>query len=705
MNKSISKITHLLYRNRWIAISAFISVFGGLVVYLLMTPRLYLAKVRLILDEKPASSISPLGKDISQTSGDNNKALATQEELIRSKKVLSKAILLYKQSQDAELPDITLGNVKKEISTQTVPGTQILEISFRHQDPTATVNLLNLIAKGVVQENSETIRSEARATREFLENQIPHRQQQLVSIEASISQFKQKYNIVSLAETDNKRLTTSIAEAEKISQQISADLRQSQARRNQLSKVIGKSNSPETYQSIRTGQHPDLINLRNKLVDVESQLNAARENLTEEHPEFQKLLKERNASRFLYQQRLSSISNSQQNSPDINNDVASDKVTQDFSEQLVLSGIESNELKQKLISTQDHLSKLNARRQQYPSLEKTLASLNRQMETASQSVKLLKQKLDEARIAEAQLVSNLRIIEEAEKAGNPAFPNVPSLLFLGTVAAFLFSTGIVLVIDGMDNKLRDVDDIEGLIDLPLLGVIPIQVTRSLEPTPSFDLYSDPPLFESFRALSKNIQYRNDTEGKVVIVTSAISGEGKSHIASNLAVLSAIMSRKTLLIDADFRRPSIHSAFKLSREPGLLDVLKDGSEEAYSNSIKSTSIRNLSVMTSGKFSFDYITSFESGAVDTTLTSLAKEYEFIVVDTPPVMACSDVLTLGHDRHQTIMVARLDITPTDVFKRAVNILESNDINLSGLVVNGGTSRNNNYYQYLKNDYQLAS
>lgn len=705
MNKSISKIVHLLYRNRWVATSAFISVFGGLIIYLLFTPRLYLAKVRLILDEQPANSISPLGRDISQTPGNNNKALATQEELIRSKKVLSKAIVLYKQGQDEKSPEITLGSVKKEISTQTVPGTQILEISFRHQDPTATVNLLNLIAKGVVQENSETIRSEARATREFLENQIPHRQQQLVSIEASISQFKQKYNIVSLEETDNKRLTTSIADAEKISQQISADLRQTQARRSQLSKVIGKNTSPETYQSIRTGQHPDLISLRTKLVDVDSQLNIARENLTEEHPEFQKLLKERNAAHFLYQKKLSSISKTRQGNLDINSDVASDKVTQSFSEQLVLSGIESNELKQKLISTQAHLSKLNARRQQYPALEKTLASLNRQMETASQSVKLLKQKLDEARIAEAQLVSNLRIIEEADKPGVPAFPNIPSLMFLGTVAAFLFSTGIVLVIDGMDNKLRDVDDVEGLIDLPLLGVIPSQLINSLEESPSFDLYSDPTLFESFRALSKNIQYRNDSEGKVIIVTSAISGEGKSHVASNLAVLSAIMSKKTLLIDADFRRPSIHSAFKLSREPGLLDVLKDNSEEVYSNSIKKTSIKNLSIMTSGKFSFDYITSFESGAVDTTLVNLAKDYEFIVIDTPPVMACSDVLTLGHDRHQTVMVARLDVTPTDVFKRAVNILESNDINLSGLVVNGCTSKNNNYYQYLKNDYLLAS
>lgn len=220
MDQPISKILKIIYRNRWAASGTFLSVFGGLVIYLWITPRLYSARVRLILDEKPASSISPLGRDLAQTPGDNSKALATQEELIRSQRVLSKAITRYRQSLNQSVAqEITLGDVKSELQTQVVPGTQIIEISFRNQDPEATAALLNLVATGVVQENVETIRSEARATRQFLENQIPQRQQQLVSIEAAISQFKQNYNIVSLEDTDNKRLTESIADAEKNAQE------------------------------------------------------------------------------------------------------------------------------------------------------------------------------------------------------------------------------------------------------------------------------------------------------------------------------------------------------------------------------------------------------------------------------------------------------------------------------------------------------
>lgn len=705
MDQTISKILKVIYRNRWAASGTFLSVFGGLIIYLWITPRLYSAEVRLILDEKPASSISPLGRDLAQTPGDNSKALATYEELVRSKRVLSKAIVRYKQSVDPSVAQtITLGGIKSELKTEVVPGTQIIELSFRHQDPEVTAALLNLIATGVVQENAETIRSEARATRRFLENQIPQRQQQLVSIEAAISQFKQNYNIVSLEETDSKRLTESIANAEENAQQISAELRQVQTRNLALSQVTDKRNTQETYQSIRGGQHPDLTSLREKLASLESQLALKRESLTEEHPDVQQLLTEKNATQLLYQEKLSSLSNTPSEFQDVNG-VAADTVTQQLSEKLILSDIERNELGQKLLSTRAHISDLNKRRQQYPILEKTLASLTRQMETAAQSVNLLKQKLDEARIAEAQIVSNLRIIEEAEKPKLPTFPNIPSLLLLGTIAALIFSVGVVLVIEGVDSKLRDPDDIN-FTELPILGLIPQQTGKLLQPTLTVaDLHSDPALLESFRVLVKNIQYKNDHESRILIVTSAISGEGKSYIASSLAIVSAMMSKKTLLIDADIRRPTIHDAFQIPLAPGLQDILKDNFEEIGTSVIQKTSVKNLSVMTAGYFSHDDIFSLESESTSNLLRNLEKNYESIIVDTPPLMACADALTFSHYFCQTLMVAKLNLTPKDGLKQAIGILQSNNINLVGLAINGSSTKNNEYYRYLKKDYALAS
>lgn len=705
MDQPISKILKIIYRNRWAASGTFLSVFGGLVIYLWITPRLYSARVRLILDEKPASSISPLGRDLAQTPGDNSKALATQEELIRSQRVLSKAITRYRQSLNQSVAqEITLGDVKSELQTQVVPGTQIIEISFRNQDPEATAALLNLVATGVVQENVETIRSEARATRQFLENQIPQRQQQLVSIEAAISQFKQNYNIVSLEDTDNKRLTESIADAEKNAQEISAQLRQVQTRSLALSQVTGKHNTQETYQSIKSGQHPDLTSLREKLADLESQLTLKREILTEEHPDVQQLLTEKNATQLLYQEKLSSISNNSSEAPDLNG-VAADTVTQQLSEKLILSDIERNELGQKLLSTRTHISKLNERRQQYPVLEKTLASLTRQMETATQSVSLLKQKLDEARIAEAQIVSNLRIIEEAEKPKLPTFPNIPSLLLLGTVAALIFSVGVVLVIEGLDSTLKDPDDIT-FTELPLLGLIPQQARSVLQSSLlGVDLHNDPVLLESFRVLSRNIQYKNDNKSRVLIITSAISGEGKSSIALSLAIVSAMMSKKTLLIDADMRCPTIHDTFQIPLAPGLQDVLKDNCEEIGTSAIRRTSVKNLSVMPAGYFSRDDVFSLESARTSDLLRNLEKNYECIIIDTPPLMACADAFILNQYFCQTLMVAKLHLTPKDSLKRAINILQSNNINPIGLVINGSNTKNNEYYRYLKKDYALAS
>jgi len=703
MEQPLSKILKVVYRNRWAAAGAFLSVFSGLLVYILITPRLYSAKVRLILDDRPAASISPLGRDLAQSPGDNSKALATQEELVRSKRVLSKAIALYQQSQDDIAQDITMGKVKSELKTQVVPGTQIIEISFSHENPALTAALLNLIATSVVQENAETIRSEARATRQFLENQIPQRQQQLVSIEAAVSQFKQKHSIVSLENTDNSRLTQSIADAEEMAEEISAQLRQAQARSLALSQVTGKSTTQETYQSTKAGQDPDLVSLRKKLADLESQLNLKRESLTEEHPDVQQLLTELNATQLLYQEKLSVASNNQSSSQDLN--AAADEVTQQLSEKRILSDVEGKELKQKLNSTQEYISSLNDRRQQFPVLEKTLASLTRQMETANQSVKLLKQKLDEARIAEAQLVSNLRVIEEAEKPGLPTSPNVPSLLFLGTVAAFALSVGVVLVIEGTDNRLRDIDEIESISEISLLGVIPKQPAILKPALLSAGLKSNTTLLESFRSLSKNIQSRDTYESRVLIVTSAISNEGKSYVAANLALVSAMLSKKTLLIDGDMRRPSVHSTFQIPLKPGLQDVLQYNTEEVSASAIRSTNVKNLSVMTAGCFSRDDIFSLESEDASELIKTLKKNYDSIIIDTPPLMACADALTLSHSSFQTLVVAKLDFTPKDILRRAIRILESNNINLVGLVINGSNSKNDKYYQYLRNDYSLAS
>lgn len=707
MNESVSKVFKIIHRNRWTTAWTFLSVFTGIVVYLLITPRLYSAKVRLILDQRPATSISPLGRDIAQTPGDNNKGLATQEELVRSKSVLTKAIVLFNQSnEDSAVEKVTLGEAKQEVSTEVIPGTQIIEISFRHTDPQVTSSLLNLIASSVIQENAETIRSEARATRQFLENQIPRRQQELVKIESSISQFKQQYNIVSLEETDNKRLTQSIAEAEKVAEEISAELKQVQARGLALSKIIDQSSDKESYLSTKAGQNPELISLRDQLSNLESQLKIKRESLTDDHPDIQKLITEKEAAQALYQQKLSTILPGSSLNSNGTVQVANEKVAQELSEKLVLSVVERNELRDKLANTRSYISTLDARRKQYPVLEKTLASLQRKKEGSTESVNLLRQKLDEARIAEAQLVSNLRIIEEANKPTLPSYPNIPSFLVLGIMAAVALSAGVTLSAEGMDGRLRDLENVEELAKVPLLGVIPLQKSSRLFPAlPFAELYNNLPLLESVRGLSKNIEYKNSTESKVLVITSAISGEGKSFVAANLAVLSAMLSKKTLLIDADMRRPTIHKLFQVSQDPGLQDYLRGAVNEGLPSAIHSTSIKNLSVMTSGKFSYDNVFSFETQRAKELLAEVEQHYDVIVIDTPPVMACSDALVLSQGDRQTIMVARLDVTPKQVLNRSIDILNSNNVNVVGLAINGVSSSTDKYYRYLKEDYALAA
>lgn len=111
------------------------------------------------------------------------------------------------------------------------------------------------------------------------------------------------------------------------------------------------------------------------------------------------------------------------------------------------------------------------------------------------------------------------------------------------------------------------------------------------------------------------------------------------------------------------------------------------------------------MTSGKFSYDNVFSFETQRAKELFTEVQQHYDVIVIDTPPVMACSDALVLSQEGRQTIVVARLDVTPKQVLNRSIDILNSNNVNVVGLAINGVTASTDKYYRYLKEDYALAA
>ena len=242
-------------------------------------------------------------------------------------------------------------------------------------------------------------------------------------------------------------------------------------------------------------------------------------------------------------------------------------------------------------------SQLKARVAQLPIKQQPLTALIRQREEAASTLKFLQSKLEEARLAQAQKVSNIRIIESAKVPESPSSPKKAVVLALATVFGGILATGIILLLELMDNTLRDGREAEELLNLPLLGVLPKLPAKTLVLEPSDRFLDQVGLVEPYRMLFKTLEFRSDDELQTIVVSSTISGEGKSVVVSHLAAVSAMLSRKTLVIDADLRRPVQHTLFNLPPKPGITEIIEG--RRTLIDAIQKTDVDNLDVLTCGE----------------------------------------------------------------------------------------------------------
>lgn len=709
MDESISSLPSTFNRHKWPAIVTFISVIVGAVAYLVISPRLYESNVRLILDGKQAS-ISNLGRELTtETTRTDVSPIADQAEIAQSWQVLRQAraqVLPPQTNAEQAEKKLKLEQIKDDLKVKIVPSTNILEISYHNRDPLLTAQLLNAIAQSMVSENAQTLRSAAGAARKFLEVEVPQKRSELAQVEAKISQYKQTEGILSLADNngqDNaqtKSLVESLADLENQERSLSAQIQEVKQRNNSLQQITDSNTLKSTYSAVRGGQNQELQELRKKLVDLESRVALARSRFKEDSPPVLNLVEERNATRKLYAEEIARLSgnNTPVNLPD--NSIAADNVSQDLATQLILGEVELSALEGKLSVISSERAKLQERQNQLPVREQGLAELVRQRQEAARSLEFLQRQLEEARIAEAQVGRSLRIIDLAEPSTSPSWPKVPVVIVIAVGAGLVLAIGVVLLLELLDGTLRNATEAEKLVKLPVLGVLPILPDAGQELAPPNILQQNHALLESYRSLLKSMQIRNGEDLRVIVVSSTLSGEGKSVVASRLAAVSAMLSRRTLLIDADLRRPTQHKLFDLEIKPGLTDLVKGNYTLA--EAVQRTNIRNLSVISSGKPHSNPSEMFESKKIHSIITEAAAHYDLVIIDTPPVTSCADALALCCEDERMLLVTRPNFTQKDILMRAVSELTSNRINILGVAINGMTTQTEKFYRYALEGYQ---
>lgn len=199
--------------------------------------------------------------------------------------------------------------------------------------------------------------------------------------------------------------------------------------------------------------------------------------------------------------------------------------------------------------------------------------------------------------------------------------------------------------------------------------------------------------ESYRTLRTNIQYSSfDKEYKVIVITSSEPGEGKSTTAGNLALCMAQGDKKVILVDCDLRRPSIHKKFKVSNLAGLSDVIIGKSDLS---KVMHRYNKNLVLLTSGKIPPNPSEMLSSKSMENLLEKLRENFDYVILDTPPVQAVTDSQILSTKADGTILVVRAERTKKESVNNAINLLKKVNANIIGTLLNG-TDLSRNKYQY---------
>lgn len=315
-----------------------------------------------------------------------------------------------------------------------------------------------------------------------------------------------------------------------------------------------------------------------------------------------------------------------------------------------------------------------------------------------QSYTSLVQSYEEVRMAEAANTSNLDVVEPARPDTKPVAPNIPLNVLVASLFGLLLSGILVFTYEFFNDTLRDPEQVQTALDLPVLGWVIRHHPR--EGTPITLEEPRSPVAEAFRSVRTNLQYSSvDRPLKTILVTSPSPQEGKSSVAANLAVALAQSNQRVVLIDGDLRRPTLHNIFGLYNRHGLGSLFLDPRPARDGQINLNGAVQNLGagrprVITSGSLPPNPAELLASERMAAILQLLAKHLDYVVLDSPPVLAVTDPVALAPRVDGVILVVKPGATKLRAAQQAITQLRHVGANLLGVVLNDVDHKQAGYY-----------
>ncbi|MDZ4742856.1 MAG: polysaccharide biosynthesis tyrosine autokinase [Verrucomicrobiota bacterium] len=621
--QTIKEYFGIFWRRKWLILFVFLVVSISCAEYVRREIKIYRATSVIRIEPGQYQVV-----DIKQvvSSSLTPQYINTQVRVIGSRELIQRVVRVLNLDADKDFP---VGIVPKKYQNKPISRvdlvlsclrvapereTNLINIMVDHPNPQIAMEIANTVAKEYQRYSSESVLSVSFAAAKWLKDQVDDLKTKAEASEKKLLEYREKFDADALDERQNivldnlKNANTRLnsAKSERLS---------SQNVWEQLAPI--QDDSQKLLESPFISNYPEVVRAEKEINDLELYILSLSRRYKEKHPrmidaEFQLKQKKDGLNRAM-KEALNTA-----------------KIRLDQSE--INVKVLTDEYK-KFEEDQRNLDRLKV---QYSTLQRE-SNINRTL------LDSLTQRLKETELTGGLNPSNVTIHDWAGKPNKPIKPETVKVIIMGMLGGALLGLGLAFGLHFLDDKIKGQFDIETYLQLPLLGVIP-KVKRSRKYSMDMIAIEDKNSIasEAIRGLRASLRLRSDFDNlRCIMTTSTIPSEGKSFISSNLAIAFAQNNMATLVIDGDLRRPSLHAGFKIPNNIGLGNYLNGECE--WKDAIVDTPQPNLHLMTAGTNRVDPAELLGSPKMGEFIVDLMNYYDRVIIDSTPLTAVSDALSL--------------------------------------------------------------
>ena len=587
------------------------------------------------------------------------------------------------------------------ITIEQNQGTDVVFISAESRSPYESALIANCAAKEYQKINTFISRDKLTSLRKFLDEQAQEKLAELRAIEDSLMKFQEKGGIISF-DVQSTDMIGQLSNLDAQKQAVKIELMTSNEVLKQY-KFFLRKQDPQLVEYLENQTSQAYINaLQQQLAELQVNRDIAM-SIKSPGVDVSSKVKEYDDRIAEVKQKLNSTigtikAEAYSGNPD---------QVRDLAQRLIEEEIKNSSLTVQLEQLEAATRKYEGNLRRFPKASTMLSQYQRERESLQQTYLLLNEKYQEAMINEASESGNVLILNPAVIPDEPSRPNRLFIILIGFILGPIVSFALILIKDHFDDTVKTPDDIEKE-EIKFLTWVPHYKSNNkgnrdnLGSVVSDEL--DSPISEAFRTIKTRIQHSwaDSDLPKLILVTSPAESEGKSFVSSNLASSFALSNKRTLLIDCDLRRPTIHTTMGVDKKPGLADYLSR--KLKLDDIIRKTKTNNLSFITSGAIPSNPTELFESKGFINFLQEIKDFFDIIILDSPPIIAVVDSEILSKQVDGTILVVSADKTENRLMKDAVNLLKRHKVTFLGTVLNN-FKKKSGYGYYYKYNYNYST